>query len=225
MNNNIEYLVAIGDIHVCLNELKELVLKVELFFKDKNSSYKYIFLGDYVDRGPDSKGVLEYVKEMVDNCTAIAIMGNHEAMAIESFFEKKPNADPDYYDIKLVNLEKSHIIWMSKLPIFVESPLHFFVHAGVNPVRSLKNQNNNEMLWIRNPFLEYIGPFEKYIVHGHTPTNFFNENHKQPDIRDFRCNMDSGCVFGGALSAAIFDIKQVKPVHIIMVPFNNGEIK
>jgi serine/threonine protein phosphatase 1 len=106
---------------------------------------------------------------------------------------------------------------MGKLPTSYEDDLRYYVHAGVRPGVALDKQDDEAQLWIRDKFLRQAGPFPKYVVHGHTPTIYADPSQLTPDIRDNRCNVDTGAGIGGPLSAAIFVDRRVKPVHTISI--------
>ncbi len=76
-------------------------------------------------------------------------------------------------------------------------------------------------LWIRDSFLRHKGPFPKYIVHGHTPTIYLDPQQTMPDVRDNRCNVDTGAGVNWPLSAAIFNDRQTKPIHTISTGAEN----
>jgi serine/threonine protein phosphatase 1 len=85
----------------------------------------------------------------------------------------------------------------------------------------LDQQTAETKLWIRDSFLCHRGPFPKYIVHGHTPTIYLDPQQTMPDVRDNRCNVDTGAGMNWPLSAAIFDDRQTKPIHTISTGAEN----
>jgi serine/threonine protein phosphatase 1 len=92
----------------------------------------------------------------------------------------------------------------------------FFAHAGVDPEKSITEQEDDDLMWIREPFLSFPGDYGARVVHGHSPA------FGSPEVRTNRVNLDTGCVFGGFLSAAVFDdtqalvaIETVDPVLVI----------
>ena len=105
--------------------------------------------------------------------------------------------------------------WMTTLPTHHDDGLRHYVHAGVRPGIALQQQDDQTRLWIREEFLYYRGMFPRYIVHGHTPTILTNPDQHTPEIRDNRCNVDTGAGAGAALSAAVFDDRQPRPVHTV----------
>ncbi|RTL50065.1 MAG: serine/threonine protein phosphatase [Bradyrhizobiaceae bacterium] len=200
---------AVGDVHGCLRQLKQLV---ELCEQDASEhDARFIFLGDYIDRGPDSRGAIKFLMALqhARPKQVICLMGNHEDMLLAA------TDHPDWEDRWLRNggiqtlesygvsnayqIPKDHIDWLRQLPKFHDDGLRFFVHAGVDPHRPLAQQDDLDLLWIREPFLSSNKRFERLIVHGHTPT----EN-GEPDIRTNRVNIDTGAVFGNPLTAAVF---------------------
>ena len=106
---------------------------------------------------------------------------------------------------------------MRALPTSHEDELRYYVHAGIRPGVPLDQQTAETKLWIRDSFLRHRGPFPKYIVHGHTPTTYLDPQQTMPDVRDNRCNVDTGAGMNGPLSAAIFNDRQTKPIHTISV--------
>ena len=223
--------IAIGDIHGMKIQLLDLLTSIKYphpdLFHSKDlalNGARFIFLGDYIDRGPDSADVVSIVRSLQQR-GAICLRGNHEQLAIDSVRSEYDLLNFIYNggDATLKSfgsLEKFEEArrWMETLPTFFEDELRYYVHAGVDPALPLAEQTNHDRLWIRNPFLEHKGPFEKYIVHGHTPTNRLKPPLDMPDVRPNRCNVDTGAVYGGNLSAAIFDDTQAEPLYTSSMP-------
>ena len=111
--------------------------------------------------------------------------------------------------------------WMRGLPTSHEDEHRYYVHAGVRPGIPLDQQTVETKLWICDGFLRYTGPFPKYIVHGHSPTKYLDPPQVTPDVRDNRCNVDTGAGVNGPLSAAIFNDRQTKPIHTISAGAEN----
>ncbi len=107
--------------------------------------------------------------------------------------------------------------WVHALPPSHDDELRYYVHAGIRPRVPLDQQTDETKLWIRDSFLRHKGPFPKYIVHGHTPSIYLDPQQTMPDVRDNRCNVDTGAGMNGPLSAAIFNDRQTKPIHTISV--------
>lgn len=204
-----KYLAVFTDIHGCLDEFKKLIEQVEEHMKDK--PFTYLFLGDYIDRGPDHQGVVDLVRKLQEEKGAIALKGNHEDMAVNAFYAAQPNYDPSYVPFH------DDILWMKELPVKFETGKHFFCHAGIYPGVALEDQDPRHLIWIRDLFLSSPKKHPKYIVHGHTPTNAWDDEYINPSVLHNRCNLDTGKVFGGQLSCAIFDVDIEKPIHIISV--------
>jgi serine/threonine protein phosphatase 1 len=145
---------------------------------------------------------------------AIALRGNHEQMLMEAldsddamqlFRENGGNATLDSLGSFEALLDAA--TWCETLPLTHEDNLRFFVHAGIRPGVPLADQSPHDLLWIRKPFSEALDPFPKYFVHGHTPTR-----DRLPLILPHRCNLDTGAVYGGPLTAAVFTDDQAAPI-------------
>ena len=111
--------------------------------------------------------------------------------------------------------------WVRALSTNHEDEVRYYVHAGIRPGVPLGQQTAETKLWIRDSFLRHRGQFPKYIVHGHTPTIYLDPQQTMPDVRDNRCNVDTGAGMNGPLSAAIFNDGQTKPIHTISVGVEN----
>lgn len=200
---------AIGDIHGCLRHLEQLVTLCEDDAAEQ--PMQLVFLGDYIDRGPDSHGVVEYLIElqafMPDR--VICLMGNHEDMLLKAFEDEgredhwlRNGGTQTLYSYQVpsaVDLPRRHVEWFRSLPTSHDDGMRFFVHAGVHPERPLDQQDEQDLLWIREPFLSSQKDFGRLVVHGHTPLAS-----GIPDQRPNRLNIDTGAVFGRALTAAVF---------------------
>ena len=201
---------AIGDIHGCLTKLIELIALCQA--DAGNRPTKFIFLGDYIDRGPDSQGAVEFLMSLQRNRpnNVICLMGNHEDMLLaavdapdweESWLRNGGlQTLQSYGKATVANIPQDHINWIRNLPKFHGDGLRFFVHAGISPDRPLDRQDEHDLLWIREPFLSSTKDFGRLIVHGHTPLKT-----GRPDIRPNRLNLDTAAVYGGPLTAAVFD--------------------
>lgn len=196
---------AIGDIHGCLEEL-ELLLGTLPLKKDS----QLIFLGDYIDRGDQSKEVIEYLIELRKKRPIVTLCGNHEAMMLD--FILRPNSPgagiyimnggsatlASYADDKgQYWIPDSHIEFLLGLKRFHQDEKFFYVHAGVPdlPLHHLDpKEHEAHFLWARQPFIKSHFNWGKPIVHGHTPC-------EEVEILPTRINVDTGCIYGNKLSA------------------------
>lgn len=210
---------AIGDVHGALHKLQQLMARCEAHAAGR--SRRYVFLGDYIDRGPDSAGVLAVVRETAAKIPdVVALLGNHEAMLLAAL---DGAIDPEiwlgqggavtlgsYGVAQLSALPRGDIDWLRTLPLRQDDGRRFFVHAGVDPRLPLDAQNENDLLWIREPFLVDERDYGRLIVHGHTPLASGT-----PDWRSNRLNLDTGAVFGGPLTAAVFSDDVTPPLSFL----------
>jgi serine/threonine protein phosphatase 1 len=211
---------AIGDIHGSLDKLKSLIAACE---EDASGREMILlFLGDYIDRGPESAGVVRFVlslqQEMPERI--IALKGNHEAWALAILDGEVPVASwllnggattlESYGVGDVEDLPRAHLDWMRSLRLTYDDGRRFFVHAGVDPQRPLDGQEESALLWIREPFLDDERDYGRLVVHGHTPLAS-----GQPDLRSNRLNLDTAAVFGGPLTAAVFNDAQTMPLKYV----------
>jgi serine/threonine protein phosphatase 1 len=210
---------AVGDIHGCLDQLKSLIEACRQHADGRDM--RLVFLGDYIDRGPEPAGVVRFMlsleQELGDR--VIALKGNHEAWALE-FIEGRPGTSwlrnggsatlKSYGAGSVGELPKAHLDWMRSLRLSYDDGRRFFVHAGIDPEKPLEAQDEADMLWIRESFLDDERDYGRLIVHGHTPLES-----AAPDLRSNRLNLDTAAVFGGRLTAAVFTDGQTEPIAIV----------
>lgn len=211
---------AIGDIHGCLDKLRNLLLRCEIHADGRPSAF--VFVGDYIDRGPQSSAVIDCLIDLKAQRgeSVVTLMGNHEAMALavidgksssRLWFAQGGLATLKSYGIAEPNeLPRAHVDWLRALAFRYDDGRRFFVHAGVNPATPLEAQDDFDLLWIREPFLSHRGDYGRLVVHGHTPLV-----DGVPDLHGNRLNLDTGAVFGGPLTAAVFDDAQTEPVGFL----------
>jgi serine/threonine protein phosphatase 1 len=208
---------AVGDIHGSLQKLRDLIGHCERYADGRPAAF--VFLGDYIDRGPDSAGVVDTVMDLQSRLKdrVIALKGNHEAVAIE-VIDGKTAADlwlreggaatlRSYGVGSARELPNEHVAWLRSLPLRYDDGCRFFVHAGIDPDKPLDGQSGRDLIWIREPFLSDPRDHGRLIVHGHTPLAT-----GVPDLRSNRLNLDTGAVFGGPLTAAAFADGQRDPI-------------
>jgi serine/threonine protein phosphatase 1 len=214
--------IVVGDVHGMAEKLRRLIAMIDAWLVSAAcaASPQFIFLGDYIDRGPDSKWVVDKVRAM-QQAGAICLRGNHEQMMIDStrsdvgqmnFLLNGGARTLESFGSQASFLEARE--WMKTLPTFYQDELRYYVHAGVRPRTPLDRQDDETRLWIREEFLSFRGQFDKYVVHGHTPTITYSD-FATPEILDNRCNVDTGAGTGAALSAAIFDESRKAPIHTL----------
>lgn len=223
---------AIGDIHGRAQLLEALLDKIEDDLSASQAKETFlIFLGDYIDRGEDSRKVIDLVigwkKKGV---TKVALKGNHEAMMLaymkdanlgEIWFNNGGNATLLSYNVSLnpklplpvrltaahkdfkTKLPRSHLDFLNNLKLNFEVGGYFFVHAGVRTGTPLDKQTEEDMLWIRGDFLDSRKPFEKIIVHGHSI-------HWEPMVSKRHISVDTGAYVTGKLTSVVLEGTNVR---------------
>lgn len=211
---------AVGDVHGCLDKLKSLIAACRQHAGD--DEMMLVFLGDYIDRGPESAGVVRLMLSLQADAPqhVIALKGNHEAWALavldgslpaKAWLRNGGAATLSSYGAGDVGeLPKAHLAWMRSLPLTYDDGRRLFVHAGVDPNKPLDAQDDHDLIWIREPFLDDERDYGRLVVHGHTPLET-----AKPDLRRNRLNLDTAAVFGGPLTAAAFDDTQTAPIATI----------
>jgi serine/threonine protein phosphatase 1 len=194
---------VIGDVHGCVKSLKALVEeKIQPGRQDK-----IIFVGDYIDRGPDSKGVISYIMNMrLMGYNLVLLKGNHEDMMLRSRTDKQVKKDW-FYNGGLPTLQSFGAREVQEVPEhfleFLESTEYYHmmddflvVHAGLNFEIPDPMQDTIGMLWIRNTYVspEKIG--NRTLVHGHTPT-VLDKIKESIDKGAKDIDLDGGCVYAG----------------------------
>src|SRR5574337_549574 len=193
---------VIGDIHGCLDPLRRLIAQLR-----PSEADEVIFLGDYVDRGPDSKGVIDYLLTLSGRYTFL--MGNHERMFLD-FLQGKERA-LFLYNGGAATLESygglrqiaaTHLAFLDRFKPYYETQDYFFVHAGIRPEIPLQQQDERDLLWIREEFYAYSGRFPKTVVFGHTPM-------REVLMDEDRIGIDTACVYGNKLTCLILPSRDV----------------
>ncbi len=221
---------AIGDIHGCLKHLEDLQQKILAYAANYPSYQKtVIYLGDYIDRGPAAKGVIDnLLGNSLPGFDTIFIKGNHEQMlldfietaglgqvwfdytnggreTIHSYDVTEPRFFTDLDQTQkqfIAAFPDAHLQFMRGLKMNHIIGDYYFVHAGVHPGKPLDQQLNEDMLWIREPFLSSHNDYGKIIVHGHTIV-------AHADIKNNRIAVDTGAFWSGVLTAlALHDDKR-----------------
>lgn len=218
-------LYAIGDVHGCLEQLTEMhrLIAAEIE-RDRADDWRIIHLGDYIDRGPDSRGVLSYLVEaQARDDRSLMLGGNHDVGFLEFLDEPTPNGlfaryggdgtaasygvDLDFsnpisldhgHAALLRALPRSHVEFLLSLAFSFTFGDFFFCHAGIKPQVPLARQEPEQLIWIRDEFLEYPHLHPKVVVHGHTPS-------AEPEVLANRVNVDTGCYKTGVLTALVID--------------------
>ena len=216
---------AIGDVHGRLDLLGALLHDIarDALASRPTERPLLVLLGDYVDRGPDSRGVVDLILQMQADGTfeVAALKGNHEAALLQ--FLDDPSAAATWMEygggatlasygvqppvaridaeswIKVreafaAALPQEHLSFYRTLEMVRVVGDYAFVHAGVRPGVALEDQAERDLLWIRYEFLNDRGPFGKVIVHGHTPT-------AEPQVLKHRLGLDTGAYATGVLTA------------------------
>jgi len=195
----VERSFIIGDIHGCLGMLKSLINKID-WHPDRDS---LIFLGDYIDRGEDSKGVIDLLIDLQSRSSNIhLLMGNHEDLFLKylqgedevSFLLNGGDSTLRSYRINgAIRIPIDHISFIKSLKIMLEIDDYYIVHAGFKPGVAIREQSQEDCLWIREPFIFSEYDFGKRIIFGHTPFYL-------PLMMDNKIGLDTGAVYGNMLT-------------------------
>lgn len=215
---------AIGDIHGRADLLDRLHGLIEADLQ-QNAPQRcvVIYLGDYIDRGPDSHGVIERLaRHKLSGVETITLLGNHEAMMLE-FLDAPYGASlwlanggdatlasykvriPAAYDELLLTqrslrgaLPRHHWHFLEKLVVQAQFGDYLFVHAGIKPGLPLDRQSREQMIWIRDAFLDSEVDHGLVVVHGHTIVH-------EVEWRPNRIGVDTGAYTTGRLTALVLD--------------------
>jgi serine/threonine protein phosphatase 1 len=193
----------VGDVHGCLEMLKRLIDEIEWSPSDD----RLIFIGDYIDRGEDPKGVVDFVLRLKEDSPLVqCLIGNHEQMLLDYL----SNVDPQSYifngglstlrSYKEVGrserdplIPSSHLDFFSSLLPMIELEQYYIVHAGFRPNIRIEDQDLIDMVWIRDGFIYSDYDFGKVIIFGHTPFD-------RPMIMKNKIGIDTGAVYGNCLT-------------------------
>jgi serine/threonine protein phosphatase 1 len=222
---------AVGDIHGQHAELERIL---DLIDAEGGRAARVIFLGDYIDRGPDSRAVIEtLIRGREEGRNWEFIKGNHDRM-FDWFMEDPPRHDSylpaelywlhprlggdttlGSYGVRFTQRDRlslireeagravppSHVSFMRETRLSIETERYYFCHAGIRPGVPLRDQSEQDRLWIRRAFHKHEEPHPKLIVHGHTPidgvTHYGN-----------RINLDTGAGNGERLSAIVLEAEE-----------------
>jgi len=168
---------------------------------------RLVFVGDYIDRGPDSRGVIEIILRLKAlDPDLICLRGNHEAMLLdylqgrhrELFFHNGGRTTLASYGVEAEReihgwLPEPHRAFLDTLPLYVQLEEAYAVHAGLRPGLPLEEQQPHEMLWIRNEFIRSEFDFGKRVIFGHTPFD-------RPLMMPNKIGIDTGAVYGNRLT-------------------------
>ena len=215
---------AVGDVHGCLDQLDAMhrAIAAELHARPGSESL-VIHLGDYIDRGPDSAGVIGRLIAPfpVPGVRVVNLVGNHEDLLLGALEGRRrevevwmsngghaalqswgvpPRTAPKHWG-ELI--PAAHIGFLRGLSVMHRAGGYVFVHAGVRPGIALLAQTREDLLWIREPFLSTGKPHEAVVVHGHTPED------SDPVVRANRIGLDTGAVLGGPLTCGVFEADRV----------------
>jgi len=221
---------AIADVHGCADLLDRAFARIDADIGCRPTSEVIeVFLGDYVDRGPNSREVVDLLIARRRYRTTVCLGGNHETYVSE--FLRNPDVFDDWKqygglatlrsygvsapmnpspaeraELSLAfdwRVPSTHRQFFSSLQPSFTCGDYFFAHAGVRPGVALADQSVDDLLWIRKEFLFHDGDYEKIIVHGHTPV-------REPEIRPNRINIDTGAYVSGQLTCLLLEGDQIK---------------
>ena len=184
--------------------------------------FRVVFLGDYVDRGPDSCGVIDFLMQLQREWPVVRLKGNHEELMLQAvtrpgdgrlrrWLEYGGDNTLKSYGLSPESdlgegIPKEHLRWMASLPRTTGDRHRIYVHAGLMPGTPVHRQNDQTCLWIRERFLQArASEFEAHVVHGHTPVWEGKPDPAEPELLDHRTNLDTAAFATGVLSVAIFE--------------------
>jgi serine/threonine protein phosphatase 1 len=215
---------AIGDIHGRLDLLERAIGAIARDIDEHGPAALTVTLGDYIDRGPSSSGVIERLAANPFPTPYVALKGNHEQY-LERFLTEPPIAEIwrrnggvetlHSYGVPVADLmmgrnyeaaakalaealPPSHRDFIAGLKTSHITERYFFCHAGVRPGIAFDRQSDEDLMWIRQEFLSCTDDFGRLVVHGHTPV-------PEPEVKPNRINIDTGAFATGRLTCIVLD--------------------
>lgn len=219
---------AIGDVHGCLDLLLRLHELISVDAAHAPARRRVlVYVGDYIDRGPDSAGVLDLLLDRpLPGFEIVHLLGNHEDILLQFpddatvgpswltyggvqtlasyFVEASPGSCHDDRELQRLQGEvrrrvpRRHVEFMRSLPLTHVEGDYLFVHAGIRPRVPLECQEREDLLWIRDEFLHSAEDHGKIVVHGHTIS-------EAPDQQPNRIGIDTGAFHTGRLTCVVLD--------------------
>ena len=221
--SHIPHLVfAVGDVHGCHSQLIEMEKRISAEAAEMGRPALIVYLGDLVDRGPDSAAVLEhFCNRQKGNIFRVALCGNHDDAFLK--FVDDPAANKEWLEfggistLESYGIDAGHILkhgggmqalsqtmqeaipvqhldFLRQMPVCLSIGDFLFVHAGIAPGIEIENQSDMDMMWIREPFLQRGPELPITVIHGHTAS-------PHPIIANGRICLDTGAYATGKLSA------------------------
>lgn len=224
-------LYAIGDVHGRADLLEQLHAMIEADLHSAPERRVILYLGDYIDRGPDSATVIERLcRHRIPNTEAVVLLGNHEAMMLEfldapygaslwlanggdatlsSYKVRVPHSADDFLLTQRALrgvLPRHHLNFLQNLAVQVRFGDYLFVHAGIKPGLPLDRQSREQMIWIRDAFLDSEADHGVIVVHGHTIVH-------EVEWRSNRIGIDTGAYTTGHLTALVLEDGERRLLH------------
>ncbi len=211
---------ALSDIHGCADLLDQMLAVIDADMAHSKPHHAIeVFLGDYIDRGPDSRATLDLLIARSRHRNVVLLRGNHEAFLTDvirdpsrlgdwlrvgglqtlTSYGLTPALPRDHAEQTMLvrqliaAMPPDHLSFLKRLRLTFTCGDFFFTHAGVRPGIPLPQQQEADLLWIRDEFLDSQEDFGKYVVHGHTPV-------RAPEILANRANIDTGAYATGNLT-------------------------
>lgn len=221
---------AIGDIHGRLDLLQRLHVKIAADAATRPARRRIVvYLGDYVDRGLNSREVVDFLlDEPLAGFESVHLRGNHDQQLLDflaqpatgalwlryggdatlySYGIRFPDGGPKLMQLQVMSeqlrqtIPARHLAFFNGLRLTYEIGDFLFVHAGIHPEKPMEQQTLEDMLWIRDEFLESDFDLGKVVIHGHSVT-------ERPEVRDNRIGVDTGAVFSNTLTCLVLEAGQ-----------------
>jgi serine/threonine protein phosphatase 1 len=214
--------IAVGDVHGRLDLLGSLWAKIEGTARASAARERsLIFLGDYVDRGLQSRQLVDRLLAGFPGFDSVFLKGNHDETLLQFLddpqlgevwrnfggletlrsygVQHRPGGSWSQTRAEFsARIPDAHLKFFQSLRLYYAIGDYLFVHAGVRPGLALEHQTEHDLLWIRDEFLNSTMSFGRIVVHGHTPE-------RQPVVRPNRIGIDTGAYMTGALTALVLE--------------------
>ncbi len=221
---------AVGDVHGRDDALADVFARIDRDLVERPTLRTVqVLLGDYVDRGPATRGVLERLLKREEEHEVLLLKGNHETFFMDFFddpsvldvwrqhgglqalisYGLKPSLKPGATERRELSeafaqaVPAAHRKLLARLPLTYRCGDFLFVHAGIRPGVAIADQKEEDLLWIREDFLLHEREFEKIVVHGHTPV-------REPEVRSNRINLDTGAYATGRLACLVIEGDRIR---------------